>query len=241
VAETMSDEVPKDPRSDEQPRRLRRPHVPILSPDSYGLILVLIGVTYAVSVALTATWAASLVVAVQIATVWVVLHVSQARRSIRRVATLLLVLAAVTAIVNLFTGDDRTGTGLITFFSVVLYVIAPFSIIRHLVLRRGVDLQTVLGAVDAYLLLGMLFAFLYRFIAVAGSGPFFGPGGDGTLAQDLFFSFTTLTTTGFGNLVPADKLGQTLTVFEMLVGQLFLVTAVARVVNAFQPRRRLEP
>ena len=65
--------------------------------------------------------------------------------------------------------------------------------------------------------------------------PFFGSQGRGTLSQDLFFSFTTLTTTGYGNLVPAGNPGQTLAVLEMLIGQLFLVTAVAKVVNAWRP------
>jgi voltage-gated potassium channel Kch len=70
---------------------------------------------------------------------------------------------------------------------------------------------------------------------------FFGPNGDGKLPQDLFFSFTTLTTTGYGNLVPAGNPGQTFAVAEMLVGQLFLVTAVAKVISAFQPIRRSAP
>jgi hypothetical protein len=51
-------------------------------------------------------------------------------------------------------------------------------------------------------------------------------------------SFTTLTTTGYGNLVPADSPGQSFAVAEMLVGQLFLVTAVAKVINAYRPVRR---
>jgi hypothetical protein len=55
-----------------------------------------------------------------------------------------------------------------------------------------------------------------------GEGPFPFP-------QYLFFSFTTLTTTGYGNLVPDANPGQTLAVLEMLIGQLFLVTAMARV------------
>jgi hypothetical protein len=65
--------------------------------------------------------------------------------------------------------------------------------------------------------------------------PFFGPQGAGTLSQDLFFSFTTLTTTGYGDFVPAGNPGQTFAVLEMLIGQLFLVTAVAKVVNAWRP------
>jgi uncharacterized membrane protein HdeD (DUF308 family) len=68
--------------------------------------------------------------------------------------------------------------------------------------------------------------------------PFFGSQGAGTFSQDLFFSFTTLTTTGYGNFVPARNPGQTFVVLEMLIGQLFLVTAVAKVVSAWRPRQR---
>jgi hypothetical protein len=88
-------------------------------------------------------------------------------------------------------------------------------------------------------MLGMAFGFAYRCVATVQPGPFFGPQtGDGTLADTLFFSFVTLTTTGYGNTVPAGNPGQTLAVLEALVGQLFLVTAVAKVVEAWRPRLR---
>jgi Ion channel len=209
----------------------------LVSPDSYGSVLLLILFTYVFSVAVTASWASSLVITVQIATVWVVLRVSRARRSVRRVAGVLLVISALAAAVNLFVGRDTTGEGAVAFMSAVLYLIAPFSITRSLLFRREVDLQTVLGAIDIYLLVGMLFAFLYRFLGVVQSSPFFGANGDGKIPQDLFFSFTTLTTTGYGNLVPAGNPGQSFAVAEMLIGQLFLVIAVAKVINAYTPLR----
>jgi hypothetical protein len=120
----------------------------------------------------------------------------------------------------------------------LLYVAAPVIIARRLVARRTVDTQTLLGAIAAYLMVGMAFAFAYRALE---AGPFFGSQGEGSFSQDLFFSFTTLTTTGYGNLVPDANPGQTLAVLEMLIGQLFLVTAVARVVSAWQPRQGREP
>jgi hypothetical protein len=84
----------------------------------------------------------------------------------------------------------------------------------------------------------MLFAFIYRFLGVVQPSAFFGAAtGDGRFPQDLFFSFTTLTTTGYGNYVPAGNPGQSFAVAEMLVGQLFLVTAVAKVINAYTPTR----
>ena len=56
------------------------------------------------------------------------------------------------------------------------------------------------------------------------------------MSQDLFFSFVTLTTTGYGDLVPAGNPGQSLAVLEALLGQLFLVTAVGKVVSVWRPR-----
>src|SRR5262249_8476944 len=108
----------------------------------------------------------------------------------------------------------------------------------HLLLRDVVDRETMVGAIDAYLLIGMFFALVYRFLGVAGAGAFFGTGGDGTLPQVLFFSFTTLTTTGYGNLVPAANPGQTLAVVEMLMGQLFLILTIGKVVTAWRPSVR---
>jgi len=157
---------------------------------------------------------------------------------VRRIAGVLLLISAVAAAINLFVGKETTGEGAVAFMSAVLYLLAPFSITRSLVFRREIDVQTVLGAIDIYLLVGMLFAFIYRFLGVVQPSAFFGAAGDGKFPQDLFFSFTTLTTTGYGNLVPAGNPGQTFAVAEMLIGQLFLVTAVAKVINAYTPGRR---
>jgi Ion channel len=232
----------KDPAGPAAPasahrRPFRRLAQALISTDSYGSVLLMILFTYLFSVGVSASWAASLVITVQIATVWMVLRVSQAHRPVRRAATVLLVISAVAAVVNLFVGRETTGEGAVALMSAVLYLIAPFSITRHLLFRREVDLQTVLGAIDIYLLVGMLFAFIYRFLGVVQPSAFFGANGNGHISQDLFFSFTTLTTTGYGNLVPAGNPGQTFAVLEMLIGQLFLVIAVSKVISAFTPVR----
>lgn len=221
--------------------RFRRPRSLIgalYSPNSYGLVLLLIIITYAVSVTLTAGWANSLVVSVQIATVWVVLRASQARPRLRMVTGVILILCAIAAAVNLVIQEDVASGGAIAVISGLLYFVAPFSVVRHLVSRRTVDRETVLGAIATYLMVGMFFAFTYRAFGAGLAGQFFGRSGDGTFSQDLFFSFTTLTTTGYGNLVPAGNPGQSFAVLEMLIGQLFLVTAVAKAVGAWKPGER---
>jgi Ion channel len=206
------------------------------SGDSYGLVLILIVVAYSLAILPSSgRWNESAVTGVLIVTVWFALRTSHARRGVRRAADGLLVFAAAVAIAHLSTSNEQVRSVLFLTCG-LLYVIAPFSILRNLVLRRTIDLETVLGALAVYLMVGMAFAFVYQALAHIQSGPFFGSDGEGTFQQDLFFSFTTLTTTGYGNLVPAVNPGQSLAVLEMLVGQLFLVTAVAKVVNSWSPR-----
>src|SRR4249919_1163077 len=198
---TMPDDDPDhqvQERRRQRPRRLLRAFT---SPDSYGLVLLLILVTYALSATLTAAWAVSLVLFVQIATIWVTLQASQAHHRLRQVTSALLVVTAAVAILNLFLSRE-TADGVVAVVSGLLYVAAPVIIIRRLVQRRTVDTQTLLGAIAAYLMAGMAFAFVYRALGTLQAGPFFGSQGEGSFSQDLFFSFTTLTTTGYGNLVP---------------------------------------
>jgi hypothetical protein len=208
----------------------------LYSPDSYALVLLLILATYALSAALTASWASSLIVAVQIAAVWVTLRAARARRSVQAIANLALGVAALAAIASLAADHQFHTDSIVTWVSCALYLAAPIAIVRHLLRRQTVDSETVMGAIAAYLMAGMFFAFLYRAVGAAQTQPpFFGSQGPGTFPQDLFFSFTTLTTTGYGNLTPAGNPGQTFAVLEMLIGQLFLVTAVGKVVSTWRP------
>jgi len=190
-----------------------------------------------VSVSVTETRAASIVLTVQLATVWLTLRTSHARRGVRIVADIVLGLAAVAAVASFFVHQPGNELGGIFAICCLLYLIAPFSIVRHLILRSQIDTETLLGAIAAYLLIGMFFAFAYKAAGEFGSAPFFGAAGDGTLTQDLFFSFVTMTTVGYGNLVPAANPGQTFAVLEAVTGQLFLVVAVGKIISALQPRR----
>jgi len=211
------------------------------SADSYGFVLLLIFAAYAVAITLDQSWALSLVLAVQMVTVWVSLRTSHARRLLRLIASVLVVFSAAVAVLHLFRPDSESVGIAAWVLASLLYFVAPLSILRHLVSRKVVDLETVLGAIAAYLLIGMFFALVYQSMAHLQGGAFFGTEGEGNFPQDLFFSFTTLTTTGYGNLVPADNPGQTFAVAEMLIGQLFLVSAVAKVVNAWTPHRAASP
>lgn len=204
----------------------------------YGLVLGLIGLTYLVTVADTGDAGSAVVIAVQLATVWVALTVSEsvhARRIAGAGVVLVVAGTVVGGVLGYRAGGSNPATGALYVVNAMLYLLAPILILLHLMRRRTIDLQTFLGAIAAYLLIGMMFAFSYRALGEFQSTPFFGAQGDGSAADDLFFSFVTLTTTGYGNLVPAANPGQTLAVLEAVTGQLFLVTAVAKIVTGWNP------
>ena len=212
-----------------------------VSADSYGLVLVLVVVTYVVSVSFVAGWAQSVVLAVQLATVWLTFRTARTPLSARVMVFVVFLAVAAVAFVNLFIAVTSEALAVAFVVSALLYVVAPFAVVRDIATRRSVDQEAVLGAIAAYLIVGMCFAFTYRAIGVLQPTPFFGAEGPGDMSQTLFFSFITLTTTGYGNLVPAANPGQSLAVMEAVLGQLFLVTAVAKIITAWKPRRWRSP
>lgn len=230
----MSEPAPTEERP--KGRVLQRLLRALINADSYGFVLVLIIASYVLSVSVATDWGASAVVFIQIGTVWFALRTSQARRPVRRAAFVLMVIAGAVAIVNI--AEPQSTRRFLFALGSLLYFITPFSIIRHLLSRRGVDQETMLGAISAYLLFGMFYAFFYIEISIlqAPTAFFAGLTTEATMKQVLFFSFTTLTTTGYGNLVPAQNPGQTLAVSEMILGQLFLITAMGKIVTEWRPR-----
>jgi hypothetical protein len=108
----------------------------------------------------------------------------------------------------------------------------------RLVIERGVVLQAVFGALAVYMLVGLVFAFLIGALATGESTPYFASGTDATQNARVYFSFTALTTTGFGDYTAATRGGRALAVLEMLVGQLYLVTVIATLVGNLRHQRR---
>jgi hypothetical protein len=115
---------------------------------------------------------------------------------------------------------------------VALLVTATLPVtISRVVHHKRVTSETVLGALCAYILIGLLFAFTYLAIEAVGHKPFFVQPGAHEQSEYVYFSFVSLTTLGFGDLSPSVGLPQALTAMEALVGSIFLVTLVARLVT----------
>ena len=208
----------------------------------YGVALSLLAITYiqALMVKRDEIGSAS-VILVQLLTVYLVLSVSESTR-VRKVAGLAFLVAGGVLLALMFSSGAVADGGSILrglfVVNIALYAVAPVLIIRHIFRRNVVDGQTFLGAICAYFMIGMMFAFLFSAVELGTGTPFFTSEPDNPMAGFLFFSFVTITTTGYGDLVPAGEAGQTLAVWEALIGQFFLAAVVAKIVSAWRPSLR---
>ena len=198
----------------------------------YWLVLSLLVVTYALCAIQDTSNPSPPAFLVQLVTVAVVLRVTHAHRRVQRVAWVILAAAGVAAIITTALGTEGQLLDVaLSTASMVAFLIAPVAIIRHQVTRRGLDIEALLAATAAYVLVGMFFTLAYNLVALLTVAPTFGDDTVDSLSSHLFFSFTTLTTTGYGNIVPGSAGVQAIAVAEAITGQLFLITAVARIMR----------
>lgn len=167
----------------------------------------------------------------------VVVMTSRSERTVRETAA--AGIGLVTLVVALLVALELVPNWVATGLSIVVVLVTLGQLVRGLVrlLRTsGVTVQAVAGALAVYLLIGIVFAFAIGVTAKAGSREYFAQGTDGTQSQHVYFSFTTMTTTGFGDLTPATRVGRALAVLETLTGQIYLVTVISLLVGNLRRR-----
>ena len=106
------------------------------------------------------------------------------------------------------------------------------------VFREGpITIHRITGAIAVYLLIGLMWSFLYHFIALQSPEAFKLPASLGTYTADtlqsnlLYFSFVTLTTLGYGDILAVHPSARMLVMLEALTGQLFPAILLARLVS----------
>jgi Ion channel len=160
-------------------------------------------------------------------------RVARVRPGLLVAAFVLAVAGLAVSVVEAFAGD--VGTGETRLMSALLVALGPpavaLGIVRNLQASRTVHVEAVMGVLAFYMLLGMLFAFIFGAIDRLSGEPFFADGTDATVPKCLYYSFTTLATVGYGDLTARTDLGHTLSIFEALLGQIYLVTVVSLIVS----------
>jgi hypothetical protein len=203
--------------------------------DAFGLVFVLVITTYVLlSLLGDHGWPAVVVSATTGATSVVALTSSHAPHRFVRMALWASLLCVVLTAIGA-ASDALVWLNLASLVQVVVLAVAMAAVLRRVVLTPEVGSRTILGAISVYAVLGILFTFVYAAIDRIQSGPFFEGHAHVQGGDYLFFSYTTLTTTGFGDLVPGGQPGRMISGLEMMIGQVFLVTLVAGLVALWRP------
>jgi hypothetical protein len=213
---------PGSGRTDEQ--AVRRPR--------YGLLLVLLTCSYLVSAFTTGRMIGALQLLLFSAAALLALRNSSIPRRTRR-----LILAAAiagTAFMLALVLTAEVGLGIANLWTGLILLSAVVMIMYRVLSFETVSLQSIYGALSAYLVIGLMFAAFFGAMDRLGGGHFFAHGQPTTTQTLQYFSFTTLTTLGYGDFTALGNAGRAVAVLEALTGQVFLATLVARLMAAFR-------
>jgi voltage-gated potassium channel Kch len=205
--------------------------------DRFGLVLTLLVVSYLVMALGGSSAPRILEGSFAVIALWLALQASAADVRVRLLAAAMLLAAflAVVVITQSVVGSTARGLGELWF--VVVFMLTLIAVLRRVLIHQEVTLETICGALSAYLLLGMMFAAVFGAMSDLGDQRLFVQVADPTIPQRQYFSFTTLTTLGYGDITAATDIGRAVATLEAICGQIFLVTLIARLVANFAGRR----
>jgi Ion channel len=174
------------------------------------------------------------------ATLLLAFYAAKMKPSIVLAAVAVVSVALVAVIVASAAGKGSTAEAITAIVNGLVVALAPpvvaLGVYRDLRATGKVTVIVVSGVLCLYLLFGMFFAFVFVAIQNLGGAPFFANGAGAVSSRAVYFSFSTLTTVGYGDYTARTNLGHTLSITEALLGQIYLVTIVAAIVGRLVPR-----
>jgi hypothetical protein len=206
-------------------------------PGRYGLLLILLIATYLLSAFVTSTWIAIVQLVLFIATWLLALRSAGLPRRWAQVLSAVVLVGSAVALGLAITRPNAEAVAAANIWTGVLLLATVVVIVRQILSFATVTVQSIYGAISAYLIIGLMFAVFYGAIGKLDGGHFFAGNRAGNSETFQYFSFTTLTTLGYGDFTAAGNNGRAIAVIEALTGQVFLATLVARLVAAFRGPR----
>jgi voltage-gated potassium channel len=206
--------------------------------DQFGAVLALLIFTVFFSIsAPNEPWAWLATTVALAVSLMVALLASGAQTRVVRAGMALAALGLGASITISFTQAGAEARRYLSITSLLLTLLAMGAIIRRVRSHLEVSTLTVLGAVCFYVLLGLCFTFAFECLGEFGSRPFFAAHEAGSRSDYTYFSFSTISTLGYGDLTAQGGIGRALAVTEGLLGQIYLVTTVAAFVGSLRRTR----
>ena len=207
-------------------------------PFRYGVVFLLtVALVVFVIAAPSANWSRAAALAIEGVALVVAIATGRARKEVRYRRAMGVGVAIFLVVAGV--GSGILSRQLSSVVTALVTAAVPVVIVRgllRLLRERGVTVQAVAGALAIYLSVGLVFAAIIGFIAQVDSTPYFAQHTSGTEGDRVYFSFTVLTTTGFGDFTAATPVGHALAVIEMLTGQFYLVTVIGLLIGNFAGR-----
>ncbi len=208
----------------------------VANEDRFGLLLLVLVCTYVLSAFTTGRGTNAAQVVLYGVTAIMSLRTSDVpKRHIRLIAAGLI---AGSAVMVGLSQISKTGRGIADIWIAGTLLFVVVVIVYSVLSKETVTIQSIYGAFSAYMILGLMFASIFGAIDHLGGGHFFTDHEPANTETFQYFSFTTLTTLGYGDFTAAGAPGRAIAVLEALTGQVFLATLVARLVSAFRSSRQ---
>jgi hypothetical protein len=208
-------------------------------PGRYGLLLATLIAVYLLSALASGrpSQDAQLVLVVGV-TLIALRNTDFPRRNAARWGT---VTGSVLAIAAVASSNTSVARGAASIWTGILLLATVVIIVDGVLKLDTVTVQSIYAALSAYMLIGLMFAAFFGAIDGLGGTDFFANGEAANLRTYQYFSFTTLTTLGYGDFTAGGSFGRAVAVLEALTGQVFLATLVARLVSAYRWGARRDP
>ena len=123
---------------------------------------------------------------------------------------------------------------LVSYCCGILFFAFTIIIILSVILKEDeVTLDVIYGAIVVYLLMALMWAFIYEVIGALNPNAFSVTEGSfkGSRHHFFYYSFVTITTVGYGDIIPASLSARSFSILEMVIGQIYLVVLIARLVG----------
>ena len=163
-------------------------------------------------------------------------------RRARLLAAVVLAVAAAVAIV-LSPGEQHWLRPVSVGAVAALIGAVTVALLRYVLDWHLITVDKVFGAVAAYVLIALTFACLFSLLTLVQPNAFYiaqvnNPDGHMSWSDAMYFSFTVLTSTGFGEITPVTDMARSLIVIEQVLGVMYVAFLVARLANLYGLERR---